>query len=119
MEHRAAQPEFWDEPVAAQKTLQELNDLKSHLQQYQQWRGSLEDAGAILELLELEADEALLQEAESNIVKLHQDLDRWEPIFGWLEEKLDTPLTPRDFRRPAVQAPVHRLPGVADDLKPA
>ena len=78
MEHRAAQPEFWDEPVAAQKTLQELNDLKSHLQQYQQWRGSLEDAGAILELLELEADEALLQEAESNIVKLHQDLDRWE-----------------------------------------
>lgn len=74
----AAQPEFWDEPVAAQKTLQELNDLKSHLQQYQQWRGSLEDAGAILELLELDSDEALLQEAESNIAKLHQDLDRWE-----------------------------------------
>lgn len=58
--------------------MQELNDLKSHLQQYQQWRTSLEDAQAVIELLELETDEGLLQEAETNITRLHQELDRWE-----------------------------------------
>ena len=31
-----------------------------------------------MELLELETDESLLQEAQSNIAQLHQDLDRWE-----------------------------------------
>jgi len=39
----AAQPEFWNDQTAAQQTLQELNDLKEHLQQYDQWQASLED----------------------------------------------------------------------------
>ena len=30
-------------------------------------------------------------------------VERWQPIFDWLEEKLETPLTPRDFRRPQVE----------------
>jgi peptide chain release factor 2 len=32
----------------------------------------------VVELLELETDEALLQEAESTIIKLNRDLDQWE-----------------------------------------
>jgi peptide chain release factor 2 len=55
-----------------------LNDLKSHLQQFEQWKASLDDTKAILELLELEVDEALLQEAQSNITHLSRDLDQWE-----------------------------------------
>jgi peptide chain release factor 2 len=55
--------------TAAQQTLQELNDLKDHLQQYDQWQTSLEDTKAVLELLELETDVALLQEAESNVTQ--------------------------------------------------
>ncbi|PSB15154.1 peptide chain release factor 2 [filamentous cyanobacterium CCP2] len=78
LEQRAAQPDFWDNQAQAQKTLQELNDLKSHLQQFEQWKTSLDDTRAILELLELEADEALLQEAQSNITHLSRDLDQWE-----------------------------------------
>jgi len=31
-----------------------------------------------VELLELEADEGLLQEAESTVTQLHRDLDQWE-----------------------------------------
>lgn len=58
--------------------MQELNDLKSHLQQYEQWCTSLEDAQTVIELLELETDEGLRQEAETNITRLHQELDRWE-----------------------------------------
>ncbi len=78
LEQIAAQPEFWDDQVKAQGTLQELNDLKAHLQQYEQWQSSIEDTKAVLELLELESDEALLQEAETTVTKLNKELDQWE-----------------------------------------
>jgi peptide chain release factor 2 len=78
LEQLAAQPAFWDDQTTAQKTLQELNDLKSHLQQFEQWQQSLEDARAVLELMELETDTALLEEAQANITKLNQELDQWE-----------------------------------------
>lgn len=58
--------------------MQELNDLKSHLDQLNQWQSNLEDARAILELLEVEADEALLQEAQTNLNHLSRELDQWE-----------------------------------------
>lgn len=78
LEQLAAQPDFWDNQSTAQRTLQELNDLKSHLEQLGQWRSSLEDAKAVLELLALEEDESLLQEAESNVTQLTKELDQWE-----------------------------------------
>jgi peptide chain release factor 2 len=78
LEQIAAQPEFWDDQNSAQQTLQELNELKSHLQQFEQWQTSLEDARAVLELLELETDAALLQEAETNVTQLTRELDQWE-----------------------------------------
>ncbi len=78
LEQLAAQPNFWDDQTSAQQTLQELNDLKSNLQQYEQWKTKLEDARAVLELLELESDTALLEEAETNLTQLNHELDRWE-----------------------------------------
>ncbi|WP_096680752.1 peptide chain release factor 2 [Nostoc sp. NIES-3756] len=78
LEQIAAQPEFWDDQTQAQKTLQELNDLKAHLDRYYQWHANLDDTRAVVELLELETDEALLQEAESTITRLNRDLDQWE-----------------------------------------
>ncbi|HBL60724.1 MAG TPA: peptide chain release factor 2 [Cyanobacteria bacterium UBA8803] len=78
LEQQAAQPDFWEDQTSAQKTLQELNDLKSNLKKYDQWQASLEDAKAVLELLEVEADEALLTEAETNLTQLGRELDRWE-----------------------------------------
>ena len=52
--------------------------MKFHLQQLDQWQASLEDAKAVLELLESENDESLLQEATSNVIQLGRDLDQWE-----------------------------------------
>ncbi|NEP10384.1 MAG: peptide chain release factor 2 [Symploca sp. SIO2C1] len=78
LEQQAAQPDFWEDQNSAQQILQELNDLKSNLQQYQQWQVSLEDAKAVLELLELETDEGLLAEAQTNLTQLNHELDRWE-----------------------------------------
>jgi peptide chain release factor 2 len=78
LEHLAAQPDFWDNQETAQKNLTELNDAKSALEQYYQWKTSLEDTKAITELLELEEDRTLLEEAETNLKQLRQELDRWD-----------------------------------------
>lgn len=78
LEQVAAQPELWDDQVRAQRTLQNLNDLKTSLQQLEQWNGRLEDMKAILELLELDEDESLIQEAEVNLAHLNRALDQWE-----------------------------------------
>ncbi|NET59423.1 MAG: peptide chain release factor 2 [Symploca sp. SIO2E6] len=78
LEQQAAQPDFWDEQNSAQQILQELNELKSNLQRYQEWHVSLEDAKAVVELLELETDAGLLAEAATNLTQLNQELDRWE-----------------------------------------
>lgn len=52
--------------------------MKSHLEQLDRWRSTVEDTRAILELLELESDEALLQEALQNVDSLSRELDQWE-----------------------------------------
>ncbi|NJK99684.1 MAG: peptide chain release factor 2 [Spirulinaceae cyanobacterium SM2_1_0] len=78
LETVAAQPDFWDDQGAAQQTLRELSDLKAMLTQYGEWRQSWDDSQAIAELLELEADDGLLAEADTNLTRLTQELDRWE-----------------------------------------
>lgn len=86
LEQVASQPEFWDSGDKAQQTLQELNDLKSILEQFHQWQKIVEDTKAILELLDLEADEELFTEAKENINSLVHALDKWE-----LEQLLSGP----------------------------
>ncbi len=58
--------------------MQELTDLKSHLQQFEQWKTDLEDTRAILELLDLEPDAGLIEEATTTLTQLGRDLDQWE-----------------------------------------
>ena len=75
LEHVAAQPDFWDHQEEAQNTLQELNEFKLHYENYHLWRHSLEETQAIIELLELETDPALFDEAQENLQHLSLDLD--------------------------------------------
>ncbi|MEO0455243.1 MAG: peptide chain release factor 2 [Cyanobacteria bacterium P01_A01_bin.114] len=78
LEQMAAQPDFWDDQDQAQKTLQELNEYKSYLDQLTSWETSLEDTQAIIELLEVDADESLWSEATSTVTSLNQELAQWE-----------------------------------------
>ncbi|MBF2090113.1 MAG: peptide chain release factor 2 [Synechococcales cyanobacterium K44_A2020_017] len=78
LEQIASQPDFWDDQTRAQRTLQDLNDCKSHLDQLDQWRSQLEDAQAVLELLSVEPDDALLEEACATAQTLQKALDQWE-----------------------------------------
>jgi peptide chain release factor 2 len=57
--------------------MQELNELKSYVEQYQQWRQTVENIEAIAELLELEPDPGLIDEATHEIEQLSSQLDRW------------------------------------------
>ncbi|MFM2305068.1 MAG: hypothetical protein RLZZ135_2480 [Cyanobacteriota bacterium] len=58
--------------------MQELNEYKSYLEQFQHWQTSVADAQTALELMELEPDEALCQEAKQNLSQVGVELDRWE-----------------------------------------
>ena len=78
LEQRAVQPDFWDDQTTAQQVLQELNDLKSSLEQYQGWQNTLEDTKTIAELLELESDDALATEAQANLARLDKELELWD-----------------------------------------
>jgi peptide chain release factor 2 len=62
----------------AQAAMQELNEYKSYLEQFQQWQASVADARTALELMELEPDEALFSEAQQNLSQVGLELDRWE-----------------------------------------
>lgn len=78
LEQVAAQPDFWDDRTIAQATLQNLDDLKSSLEQFDRWKSDLADAGAALEILSIENDDLLLTEADQNLRQLAEALDRWE-----------------------------------------
>jgi peptide chain release factor 2 len=58
--------------------MQELNEYKSHLEQFQQWQAGVADAQSALELMDLEPDEALFKEAKQNLLQVGLELDRWE-----------------------------------------
>lgn len=48
------------------------------MEQYRTWLSSLEDAQAVLDLLEEDTDEALVAEAASNVKQLDRELEQWE-----------------------------------------
>ncbi|MCC5605226.1 PCRF domain-containing protein [Nostoc sp. CHAB 5834] len=74
-----AQPDFWNNPTRAYEVLQEIEySIFYKHQQYQRWCSILEDIKAALELLELSADEQLLQEVQSNLSQLQQELETAE-----------------------------------------
>ncbi|MFZ4666940.1 MAG: peptide chain release factor 2 [Prochlorotrichaceae cyanobacterium] len=78
LEQIAAQSSFWDSPETAQKTLKELDDCKAQVQNIVQWKKTLEDSRAVLELLELEQDDGLMEEARSALDELCRQLDQWD-----------------------------------------
>ena len=55
-----------------------MDECKSHLQTIATWQGTLGDAEAALELLDLESDEALLGESLKNLGDLQRQLDQWD-----------------------------------------
>jgi peptide chain release factor 2 len=95
LEQTAAQTGFWDDNHQAQKVMQELDTMKSYLERFHHWQQIVDNLGAIAELLELEADQALTTEAIANIEELTQALERWdlEQLLSGTYDHYDAVLT--------------------------
>ena len=95
LEQTAAQPEFWENSDQAQKTMRELDVMKSYLDKFDRWRKTIENLEAIAELLALEDDPALANEAKQSLSQLLQDMDRWdlEQLLSGTYDKYDAVLT--------------------------
>lgn len=78
MNQLISQPNFWNNSVTFYQTLQEIESLNATKKQYQRSHFILDEIEAALELLELSADEELLQEAQTNLTQLQQELEALE-----------------------------------------
>ena len=78
MEKLAAQPNFWNDQIEAQRQMRKLDEVKDQLFQLERWKKSVSDASATLELYEIDPDEDFLTEAQDGLNHLRVDLERWQ-----------------------------------------
>ena len=78
MDQLISQSTFWDNSVTFYQKLQEIESLNAKKKQYQRSHFILEEIKAALELLELSADEEFLQEVQTNLSQLQQELETLE-----------------------------------------
>jgi peptide chain release factor 2 len=71
-------PGFWDDQDAAQRAMQELNDLKDGLAQLQEWQTQHSDLQVLLEVAQEENDESVLPELCAEADRLDKALAAWE-----------------------------------------
>ena len=84
-EQKMLEPTFWDDSSNATKIVQETNDLKDSINNYNNLAKELEDLETIIEL----SDESLFEEAENIINSLNKKIETTE-IKLLLDEEYDT-----------------------------
>lgn len=78
LEQIAAQSDFWEDQSQAQKILKDLGDAKGQLETLHRWQQQVDDTQAIAELLALDSDAGLLEEAATTVTQLQRELDQWD-----------------------------------------
>ena len=78
LEDLSSQPEFWNDPSSANKTLQKLSRLKNILLPYTQLVKTETDIRELYEMLKLEEDASTEAEADEMALKFLKDLDAYE-----------------------------------------
>lgn len=76
LEHRAAEPGFWDDMENSQKILQRTSMLKGKVEGYNSLEAAYEDALALIELANEEEDLSLLEEAQEEVAKIKDSLEQ-------------------------------------------
>lgn len=69
MEARTQQAGFWDDNIAAQKVMREINERKDWVNEWRSARTRIEDAAALIELAEEAEDEGMEEEIGAEIAK--------------------------------------------------
>ncbi|HLP00351.1 MAG TPA: peptide chain release factor 2 [Fimbriimonas sp.] len=78
LEEQSAQQDFWNDPTAANKTLQRLSRLKDILTPFAVLDKTERDVAELYEMLTMEPDDALEKEADMLATKFLKDLDAYE-----------------------------------------
>jgi peptide chain release factor 2 len=78
LEKEATAPDLWDDPDSAQAKMQELSDLRSELEIWDDLSRRVADALALLELAAEDGDEALIDEVAEESNALEKELGRLE-----------------------------------------
>lgn len=74
-EAEAAQPEFWDRPEAARASIAETNKVRAVVEPFNKICSALEDASVLIELAEMEEDEAQRDAAVADVVQQVSDAE--------------------------------------------
>ena len=75
LEHKSAEPGFWDNMEQAQKVTQRMAALKGKDESYQKLRARAEDAMALIEMGDEAEDLSLMDEATQELDSLQADLE--------------------------------------------
>ncbi|MCW4397551.1 MULTISPECIES: peptide chain release factor 2 [Lentilactobacillus] len=77
-ESKMAEPGFWDDQEAAQKLIDETNQLKSKRDDFMSLKNQLDDLKVTLELISEDSDSGMEGEFETNEQALKTQLDRYQ-----------------------------------------
>lgn len=78
LEEASSQPEFWDDPSAANKSLQALSRLRNIANPYLALDKTERDIAELYQMLKAEPDADLQKEADRMAIKFIKDLDEYE-----------------------------------------
>lgn len=78
LEGQSSQPDFWNDPKAAQGVVREMARLRARVQPWLELDKRRSDIEEFLEILALEPDDDLEKEAHSNVKAFLKDLDQYE-----------------------------------------
>jgi peptide chain release factor 2 len=78
LEAEASQPEFWNDPVQAQKTMQQLTLMRQQIDRLHLWERLGSDAEVLIEMGLSEGDTSVLEEVERDLAQIRGALSDWE-----------------------------------------
>lgn len=76
LEHRAAEPGFWDDMEKSQKILQRTSNLKTKVEEFEKLKASYDDTMTLIELGNEEEDLSLLNEAKAELEEVKKNLEK-------------------------------------------
>ena len=78
MEKQVAEPNFWDNPEAAQQIMQQITGLRSKIDKFNGLKTMVEDAETLYEMAKEENDDSLLEEVKDALTPAMEALEAFE-----------------------------------------
>lgn len=78
LEHRMADSTFWDDPEKANKIAQDVNSLKSEVEEFHKLGSNIDDAAVLQEMAAEEHDDSLVAELDELLANVKETLEHLE-----------------------------------------